>query len=89
MKQEILEIKQNKKLAENVFEMKLSGGDFKEIRPGQFVNIKLEGLYLRRPISVCDVNLAEDLEGRLSASIRSNKENSAKVENHESTIIEV
>jgi dihydroorotate dehydrogenase electron transfer subunit len=24
--------------------------------PGQFVNIKLEGLYLRRPISVCDVN---------------------------------
>ena len=79
MKQEILEIKQNKKLAENVFEIKLSGGDFKEIRPGQFVNIKLEGLYLRRPISVCDVNLDEDLEGRLSASIRLNKENSAKV----------
>ena len=31
-------------------------GDTEDIRCGQFVNIKLEGLYLRRPISVCDVN---------------------------------
>ena len=31
------------------------GGDTSGIeRPGQFVNIKLDGLYLRRPISVCD-----------------------------------
>lgn len=30
-------------------------GDTEGIIPGQFVNIKLDGLYLRRPISVCDV----------------------------------
>ena len=31
------------------------GGDCSAItRPGQFVNIALDGLYLRRPISVCD-----------------------------------
>ena len=30
-------------------------GDTEGITPGQFVNIKLEGMYLRRPISVCDV----------------------------------
>ncbi len=31
-------------------------GDVSEItKPGQFVNIKLDGLFLRRPISVCDV----------------------------------
>ena len=31
-------------------------GDTSAIRnPGEFVNISLEGLYLRRPISVCDV----------------------------------
>ena len=34
--------------------MKLSGDVSEITSPGQFVNIKLEGLYLRRPISVCD-----------------------------------
>ena len=33
------------------------GGDVSAITaPGQFVNIQLDGLYLRRPISVCDVS---------------------------------
>lgn len=40
-------------IAQNTFEMVLSG-DTEGIRPGQFVNLKLPGYYLRRPISVCD-----------------------------------
>ena len=54
MKQTIFEIKENIKIAQNVFRMTLAG-DTEGIIPGQFVNIKLEGYYLRRPISVCDV----------------------------------
>jgi dihydroorotate dehydrogenase electron transfer subunit len=47
-------VKENKKIAKNTFEARLSG-DISEISaPGQFVNIKLDGFYLRRPISVCD-----------------------------------
>ena len=53
MKQTIFEILSNKKIAKDVYEMVLEG-DTSGIAPGQFVNIKLEGLYLRRPISVCD-----------------------------------
>jgi dihydroorotate dehydrogenase electron transfer subunit len=54
MKQGIFTVKSNKKLTENVYEMILEG-DISDIkRPGQFVNIKLDSLYLRRPISVCD-----------------------------------
>lgn len=45
----------NEKIAENVYEMKLKG-DFSAItNAGQFVNLTVEGCYLRRPISVCDV----------------------------------
>ncbi len=44
----------NKELAPDMWEMKLEG-DVSEISaPGQFINIKLEGCYLRRPISICD-----------------------------------
>ena len=44
----------NERLTDSVYKMTL-GGDTSGIeRPGQFVNIKLDGLYLRRPISVCD-----------------------------------
>ncbi len=43
----------NRKIAKNTFEMTLSG-DTRGIAPGQFVNLKLDGFYLRRPISVCD-----------------------------------
>jgi len=54
MKQSLFKIVKNEKLTENVFKMTLSG-DTSEIKtPGQFVNIKLEGLFLRRPISVHD-----------------------------------
>ncbi len=44
----------NKNIAKDVFEMKLLGDVSKITAPGQFVNIKLNGFYLRRPISVCD-----------------------------------
>ena len=55
MKQVLLEIKENILLADNVYRMILAG-DLSDItKPGQFVNVKLDGLYLRRPISVCDV----------------------------------
>lgn len=44
----------NTELAQNTYRMRLLG-DTSEIRtPGQFVNLKIDGLYLRRPISVCD-----------------------------------
>ena len=55
MKQSYFEIVSNTALTENVFKMELRGDVSHITAPGQFVNIKLEGLYLRRPISVCDV----------------------------------
>ena len=55
MKQGIFEIVENIPLTENVFRMILRGDTSAITAPGQFVNILLEGLYLRRPISVCDV----------------------------------
>ncbi len=54
MKQVLLEIKENRALTDNVFLMKLCGDVSDITASGQFVNIKLDGLYLRRPISVCD-----------------------------------
>ncbi|MBQ0109061.1 MAG: dihydroorotate dehydrogenase electron transfer subunit [Clostridiales bacterium] len=55
MKQTLLKIISNEKLTEAVFKTVLSG-DISDIKaPGQFVNIKLDGLFLRRPISVCDI----------------------------------
>ncbi len=54
MKQTIFTITENIPLTANVYRMVLQG-DTADIFPGQFVNIKLEGLYLRRPISVCDL----------------------------------
>ena len=53
MKQGIFKIESNRPLTASVYEMVLSGDTGAITRPGQFVNIRLEGLYLRRPISVC------------------------------------
>ena len=55
MKQGLFEIIENIALTDCVYKMKLKGDVSAITAPGQFVNIKLEGLYLRRPISVCDV----------------------------------
>ena len=54
MKQSIFEIRTNEALTSNVFKMTLAGDTSPVTAPGQFVNIKLEGQFLRRPISVCD-----------------------------------
>lgn len=55
MKQQFFNIISNRKIAENTYEMILRG-DTSEIFCGQFVNLKLDGYYLRRPISVCNVD---------------------------------
>ena len=55
MKQGLFEIIGNTPLTENVFMLTMAGDTSEITAPGQFVNIKLDGLYLRRPISVCDV----------------------------------
>jgi len=55
MKQSIFKIKENIALTDSIFKMVLLG-DTSDLRTGQFVNIKLDGFFLRRPISVCDVD---------------------------------
>lgn len=54
MKQGVFSIAENIKLTDNVYKMKLLGDVSDITSAGQFVNIKLDGLYLRRPISVYD-----------------------------------
>lgn len=54
MYQGFYEIKSNKKLTESIFEMVLVGDTSSITAPGQFINIKLDGFFLRRPISICD-----------------------------------
>ena len=54
MKQGLFEIIENTPLTANVYRMRLRGDTSAVTRSGQFVNIKLDGFYLRRPISVCD-----------------------------------
>ncbi len=55
MKQVIFEVAENIEIAKNTYKMVLLGDVSDFSAPGQFVNIKLEGKYLRRPISVCDL----------------------------------
>ncbi len=54
MKQGIYTVKSNVKIANLVYKMELSGDTEGLIKSGQFINIKIDGMYLRRPISVCD-----------------------------------
>ena len=61
MRQLLFEIKENRPLTKDIMEMVLAGDTSDITRPGQFVNIKLDGLYLRRPISICDAE-----EGKLT-----------------------
>ena len=55
MKQVNLLILENAPLTDSVWRIVLRGDNSAITAPGQFVNIRLDGLYLRRPISVCDV----------------------------------
>jgi len=54
MKQSIFEIRSNTALTDSVYKMVLEGDTSDITNCGQFVNIQLEGMFLRRPISVCD-----------------------------------
>ena len=54
MKQGIFKITSSEKIARDIFKMTLAGDTSAITAPGQFVNIKLDGFFLRRPISVCD-----------------------------------
>ena len=54
MKQQLFEIQSNEQIAKSVYRMQL-GGDTTGILPGQFVNIRVQGQFLRRPISVCNI----------------------------------
>ena len=56
MKQGLFKIIENTPLTDCVYRMVLQGDISAITTPGQFVNIKLDGLYLRRPISVCDIS---------------------------------
>lgn len=55
MKETIFTIQKNIALTESVYQMVLSGDTSEITRPGQFVNLKIDGLFLRRPISVCNL----------------------------------
>lgn len=55
MKKSVFTVCQNDPLTENVYKMILKGDTSEITAPGQFVNIRIDGLYLRRPISVCDL----------------------------------
>lgn len=56
MKQSLFQITENIHLTDNVMRMRLKGDTSAITASGQFINIKLEGLFLRRPISVCDLD---------------------------------
>lgn len=52
-------IVENRPLTPNVYRITIEGDTQWITRPGQFVNIEIEGLYLRRPISVCDYSQSD------------------------------
>ena len=54
MENVILTIKSNEKVGNDVYLMRLEGDLSSIVSPGEFVEIKLDNYYLRRPISVCD-----------------------------------
>ena len=54
MRQGIFQIIENLPLARDIMSLRLGGDTGAIVRPGQFVNIQVEGCFLRRPLSVCD-----------------------------------
>ncbi len=54
MKQGIYKITENVEIARSIFKMVVTGDTSEIKKPGQFINIKIDDLFLRRPISVCD-----------------------------------
>ncbi len=56
MKQSLFEILSNENIAKDIYKMVIKGDTSAITAPGQFINIKIDGFFLRRPISVCDYN---------------------------------
>ena len=54
VKQTTLIVTENTRLADGIYRLRLAGDTSAITAPGQFVNLKLSGFFLRRPISVCD-----------------------------------
>ncbi len=54
MKQGIFTIVENRALTRDMYKMVLMGDTSAITASGQFVNVKLDGFFLRRPISICD-----------------------------------
>lgn len=54
MTQGLYRVEHNRRLAPDVWELRLSGDTGAITAPGQFINIQLDGFFLRRPISICD-----------------------------------
>ena len=74
MKNSVFKVLTNKKIAKNTYECVLCGDISDITASGQFVNIQLDGFYLRRPISVCD---AED--GKLTLIYKAVGKGTAKM----------
>ncbi len=53
MKNVVFTIDSNVCIAKNIFEIVLFGDTSAITSPGQFVNLKIKNLFLRRPISIC------------------------------------
>ena len=45
----------NKRIAKDTYRMEIQASIAKDMKPGQFVNVAVEGFMLRRPISICSV----------------------------------
>ena len=45
----------NKKIAKDTWRMEIQASLARDMKPGQFVNIQVEGFMLRRPISICSI----------------------------------
>lgn len=55
--QGMYEIIEKKESAKDIFDLTLSCKDMSELaNPGQFVHISVPGFFLRRPISICDID---------------------------------
>ncbi|MBP3550537.1 MAG: dihydroorotate dehydrogenase electron transfer subunit [Alistipes sp.] len=59
MQRVILTVTKNEALTPLIYKMQLAGDVSGVTRAGQFVEIALDGLYLRRPISVCNYDEGE------------------------------
>ena len=75
MQQVSFEIQSNRRIARDIYELRLAGDTSAITAPGQFVDLRLPGFYLRRPISVCDwgegtLRLIYKVQGKGTAALR-------------------